>query len=91
MYETDDDDMLNIPYAFANKYKCLTYKRLKAIFNKIFDKQEMQKLTDNQKFIVQGFLAAVSDLAKERDDSIEVEMIRRFIERHDKLQKLKNK
>lgn len=91
VYETDDDDMLNIPYAFANKYKCITYKRIKDIFNKIFDKQEMQKLTDNQKFIVQGFLAAVSDLAKERDDSIEVEMIRRFIERHDKLQKLKNK
>lgn len=88
VYETDDD-MLNIPYAFANKYKCITYKRIKDIFNKIFDKQEMKKLTDNQKFIVQGFLAAVSDLAKERDDSIEVEMIRRFIERHDKLQQTK--
>lgn len=90
VYETDDD-MLSIPYAFANKYKCITYKRIKDIFNKIFDKQKMKNLTDNQKFIVQGFLAAVSDLAKERDDSIEVEMIRRFIERHDKLQKLKNK
>lgn len=90
VYETDDD-MLSIPYAFANKYKRITYKRIKDIFNKIFDKQEMKNLTDNQKFIVQGFLAAVSDLAKERDDSIEVKMIRRFIERHDKLQQLKNK
>ena len=48
-------------------------------------------LTPHQKFIVEDFIDAISVLAKDRDDSVELSMIRMFMERHDKLQKLKNK
>lgn len=88
MYATEEG-ALSMSYAFADKYILITYKNISDIFKKIFNVDDESvndnDLTDHQKFIVQDFLSAVSDLAKDRDDSIEVEMIRRFIERHDKI------
>ena len=77
-------------YAFADKYKMITYSTIKEFFKAVKDKNE-KDLTTHQKFIVEDFIDAVSALAKRRDDSVELSMIRMFIERHDKLQKLKNK
>ena len=92
MYSVDNKK-LTIPYAFAGKYKMITYSTIKVFFEKVKGvKGENEKdLTPHQKFIVEDFIDAVSVLAKDRDDSVELSMIRMFMERHDKLQKLKNK
>lgn len=90
MYSVDNKK-LTIPYAFADKYKMITYSTIKVIFEKVKGvKGENEKdLTPHQKFIVEDFFDAVSALAKKRDDSVELSMIRMFIERHDKLQQTK--
>ena len=80
-----ENDKLAIPYAFANKYKLITYSTIKGFFVDINNKKE---LTCHQKFILEDFLDAISNLAKDRDDSIELDMIRMFIERHDKLKSI---
>lgn len=85
-----DNKKLTIPYAFADKYKMITYSTIKKFFKTVKGENE-KSLTQHQKFIVEDFIDAVSVLAKDRDDSVELSMIRMFIERHDKLQKLKNK
>lgn len=90
MYSVDDNKKLTIPYAFAGKYKMITYSTIKDFFETVKGEKE-KDLTKYQKFIVEDFIDAVSVLAKDRDDSVELSMIRMFIERHDKLQKLKNK
>lgn len=90
MYSVDDNKKLTIPYAFAGKYKMITYSTIKDFFETVKGKNE-KDLTKHQKFIVEDFIDAVSVLAKDRDDSVELSMIRMFMERHDKLQKLKNK
>lgn len=68
----------------------ITYSTIKDFFETVKVKNE-KDLTKHQKFIVEDFIDAVSVLAKDRDDSVELSMIRMFMERHDKLQKLKNK
>ena len=68
----------------------ITYSTIKDFFETVKGEKE-KDLTKYQKFIVEDFIDAVSVLAKDRDDSVELSMIRMFIERHDKLQKLKNK
>ena len=68
----------------------ITYSTIKDFFETVKGEKE-KDLTKHQKFIVEDFIDAVSVLAKDRDDSVELSMIRMFIERHDKLQKLKNK
>ena len=90
MYSVNDKEKLTIPYAFADKYKMITYSTIKDFFETVKGENE-KDLTKHQKFIVEDFIDAVSVLAKDRDDSVELSMIRMFIERHDKLQKLKNK
>lgn len=90
MYAVDNNEKQTIFYAFADKYKMITYSTIKEFFKAVKDKNE-KDLTTHQKFIVEDFIDAVSALAKRRDDSVELSMIRMFIERHDKLQKLKNK
>ena len=84
MYATKTSKMLTIPYAFSNKYKLITYKDLFEIFQKVFPENDLS-LTPHQNFIVKDFLNAISFLAKDRDDTIEVKMIRKFIERHDEI------
>lgn len=93
MYAVDNNKKLSIPYVFAGKYKMITYSTIKVFFEKVKGvKGENEKdLTPHQKFIVEDFIDAISVLAKDRDDSVELSMIRMFMERHDKLQKLKNK
>lgn len=88
MYAVDNNKKLTIPYAFADKYKMITYSTIKDFFERVKGKNE-KDLTLHQKFIVEDFFDAVSALAKKRDDSVELSMIRMFIERHDKLQKTK--
>lgn len=83
-----DNKKLNIPYTFADKYKMITYSTIKEFFEEKKGKNE-KSLTQHQKFIVEDFIDAVSVLAKDRDDSVELSMIRMFIERHDKLQQTK--
>lgn len=90
MYAVDNNKKLTIPYVFAGKYKMITYSTIKDFFETVKGKNE-KDLTKHQKFIVEDFIDAVSVLAKDRDDSVELSMIRMFMERHDKLQKLKNK
>lgn len=82
MYATKTSKML--PYAFSNKYQLITYKDLFEIFQKVFSENNLS-LTPHQNFIVKDFLNAISFLAKDRDDTIEVKMIRKFIERHDEI------
>ena len=67
------------------------FSKLTRYFEKVKGvKGENEKdLTPHQKFIVEDFFDGVSALAKKRDDSVELSMIRMFIERHDKLQKTK--
>ena len=84
MYATNTAKMLTIPYAFSNKYQLITYKDLFEIFQKVFSKS-VPSLTPHQNFIVKDFLNAISFLAKDRDDTIEIKMIRKFIERHDEI------
>ena len=88
MYAVDNNKKLTIPYAFADKYKMITYSTIKDFFERVKGKNE-KDLTLHQKFIVEDFFDAVSALAKKRDDSVELSMIRMFIERHDKLQQTK--
>lgn len=90
MYAVDNNKKLTIPYVFAGKYKMITYSTIKDFFETVKGKNE-KDLTKHQKFIVEDFIDAVSVLARDRDDSVELSMIRMFMERHDKLQKLKNK
>ena len=90
MYSVDNNKTLTIPYAFADKYRMITYSMIKDFFETVKGENE-KDLTKHQKFIVEDFIDAVSVLAKDRDDSVELSMIRMFMERHDKLQKLKNK
>lgn len=87
MYSVDNKK-LTIPYAFAGKYKMITYSTIKDSFETVKGENE-KDLTKHQKFIVEDFIDAVSVLAKDRDDSVELSMIRMFIERHDKLQQAK--
>lgn len=82
MYATNTAKML--PYAFSNKYRLITYKDLFEIFQKVFPENDLS-LTPHQNFIVKDFLNAISFLAKDRDDTIEIKMIRKFIERHDEI------
>lgn len=84
MYATKTSKMLTIPYAFSNKYQLITYKDLFEIFQKVFPENDLS-LTPHQNFIVKDFLNAISFLAKDRDDTIEIKMIRKFIERHDEI------
>lgn len=72
---------LDINLALSEQYQLTTYKD---ILN-IFDNFSSNGLTDHQKFLLNDFISAISMLAKERDDSMELKMIRLFIERYEKI------
>lgn len=72
---------LDINLALSEQYQLTTYKD---ILN-IFDNFSSNGLTDHQKFLLNDFISAISILAKERDDSMELKMIRLFIERYEKI------
>ena len=79
-YKTSDK-MLDMNLALSEKYQLITYED---IFN-IFSSFSHDCLTDHQKFLLNDFIAAISMLAKERDDSMELKMIRLFTERYKKI------
>ena len=72
---------LDINLALSEQYQLTTYKD---ILN-IFDNFPSNGLTDHQKFLLNDFISAISMLAKERDDSMGLKMIRLFIERYEKI------
>ena len=73
--------MLDMNLALSEKYQLTTYKNILKIFNDF----SSNGLTDHQKFLLNDFISAISMLAKERDDSMELKMIRLFIERYEKI------
>lgn len=90
LYSVDTSTQkLTIPYAFANKYKLIAYSEFKKYMQDIFyDVCKIKDdLTIHQKFIVEDFMDAISSMSKQRDDSIEIAMIRKFIERQKELSK----
>lgn len=79
-YKTSNK-MLDMDLALSEKYQLITYED---IFN-IFNNFSQDGLTNHQKFLLNDFISAISMLAKERDDSMELKMIRLFIERYEKI------
>lgn len=73
--------MLDMNLALSEKYQLITYEDIL----RIVDNFSKNGLTDHQKFLLNDFISAISMLAKERDDSMELKMIRLFIERYEKI------
>lgn len=72
---------LDSNFALSEKYKLITYRDVLEIFNN-FSKE---RLSPHQVFLLDDFISAISILAKERDDAMELKMIRLFIERYEKI------
>ena len=72
---------LDMALALSEKYQLITYKNILEIFKDF----SFVGLTNHQEFLLSDFISAISMLAKERDDSMELKMIRLFIERYEKI------
>ena len=92
IYKTKNDNgRLNIGLACDDKYTLITYETLYKLFSndkKLFSNDKkfpINLLTNYQRWLFDGYVQAISQLAKTRDDSMELKMIRMFIQRYDEL------
>ena len=82
-YKVLGSGKLDSNFAFADKYTLVTYLNVYEVLKKF----SLTGLSDHQKFLYNDFLSAIFMLAKERDDSMELKMIRLFIERYEKIKR----
>lgn len=80
-YKVNNKGFLDSEFALSGMYKQITYKKIK----EILDKFSKNNLTDHQRFLFDDFISAISMLAKERDDSMEIRMIKMFIDRYNEI------
>lgn len=82
IYKTKNDNgCLDIGLACDDKYTLITYGRI----NEILSEFDQNVLSSHKRFLFKDFVQAISRLAKTRDDSMELKMIRMFIQRYDEL------
>ena len=80
-YKVNNEGFLDSNFALSGMYKLITYKKIK----EIFDNFSKDNLSDHQRFLFDDFISAISALAKARDDSMELKMIKMFIDRYNEI------
>lgn len=80
-YKVNNEGFLDSDFALSGMYKLITYEKIK----EIFDNFSKDNLSDHQRFLFDDFISAISALAKARDDSMELKMIKMFIDRYNEI------